>query len=55
MLAAGVIVMAGELITSLATGPTAWAMAGDHWPTACPVASETLPLQVTEPSAESRP
>ena len=45
----------GGLITSLAIGPTGWAMAGDYWPTACPVESETLPLQVTGPSLESRP
>ena len=35
-------------------GKGAWAMVGDHWPTVCPVESETLPPQVTEPSADSR-
>jgi hypothetical protein len=28
---------------------------GAYPPTVCPVESETLPLQATEPSAESRP
>ena len=31
------------------------AMVGVHWPTAWPVASETLPLQATDPSADSSP
>jgi hypothetical protein len=38
-----------------AAQPGARAMAGDYWPTACPVESDTLPLQATEPSADSRP
>jgi hypothetical protein len=34
-------------------GPVA--MIGAYPPIVCPVESETLPLQATEPSAESRP
>jgi hypothetical protein len=30
-------------------------MIGDHWPAVCPVEPETLPLQVSEPSAGGRP